>query len=261
MINIEDGKKEFMEYINKVKVDNPREERKIHHSFRVMQNCKKIATELNLEEEQIKLAQLIGLLHDIGRFEQYKKFKKNIDTGTLDKNINFDHAQAGVEILKKDNYIRKYIKEDKYDNIIFKAIYEHNKYELSDNLNQDEQLFCKIVKDADKIDIIYEEIYIYWQEDEQIKKIEEGKISKKVLEGFYLGKLCNNKDCITEIDQIIKVLSFIYDINFKCSFKILNENNNLNKTIDRFNYKLPDTKFEMLKAKEIANEYIRQKIK
>ena len=264
MIDIQNAKNEFMKYVEKIENNNSRHERKIQHSFRVMENCKRIATELNLTEEHINLAQLIGLLHDIGRFSEYKISTANgikIDNGTLEKNKKFDHGEEGVEILKDNNYIRNYIQNGQYDDIIFTAIYEHNKYELNKNLDNEKELFCKIIKDADKIDIMFEAIYIYWQEKEQISDIEKGIISKKMLEDFYLEKLSNNKNSICELDQIIKICSFIYDINFKSSFKIIKENDYIDKIIDRFNYKVLETKEEMQKVKNIAKKYIFEKTK
>ena len=41
---------------------------------------------------------------------------------------------------------------DQYDNIIKKAIYNHNKYKIEENLNDVELLHRKIIRDADKLD-------------------------------------------------------------------------------------------------------------
>ncbi len=261
MIDIEKAKKEFINHVNKIEIDNPRVQTKIDHTFRVAENCKKIAINLELTEEEIKLAELIGLLHDIGRFEQYKIYDKNTNSIILDNNIKFNHGEAGVGVLKKDNYIRNYIDDNKYDEIIFTAVYEHNRYEISKDLTKQEELFCKIIKDADKLDIIYETIYIYWQEEERIKQVEFGKLSPQMLEDFYAKKLANNKNRVSETDQILRFSSFIYDINFKYSFEILKESNNMSKMIDRFDYKVLETKQEMMKIKEIVNQYIEEKIK
>ena len=145
MIDIEIAKNEFINHVNQFKIDNPKVQTKIDHTFRVAENCKKIATNLKLTNEEIELAELIGLLHDIGRFEQYKIYNKNTNSIVLDNSIKFNHGKAGEEVLKKDNYIRKYIQDDKYDQIIFTAVYEHNRYELSEGLSKEEQLFSKII--------------------------------------------------------------------------------------------------------------------
>lgn len=252
MVEIEKAKKEFVSYVDKVKINSPRAQMKFGHIMRVSKNCKRLATDLGLTEEKIQLAELIGLLHDIGRFEQYK---------IVDQTKKFDHGEAGVEILKKDNYIRKYIEENKYDDIIYTAIYEHNQYELTEGLTKEEELFSKIIKDADKIDILYESIYIYWQDAERIQKVEEGKLSKKMLENFYQHKLADSRNKMSETDQILRYASFVFDINFPCSFKILKENDNVSKMIDRFHYQVPETKAEMMEVKKIAKEYISNKVK
>lgn len=260
MIEIEEAKQELIHHVHKLEIDNPRIEMKLEHIIRVAENCKKIATDLRLTQEQIQIAELIGLLHDIGRFEQYKIFDKNTETKVLDNTKKFDHGEAGVEVLKKDNYIRKYSKENKYDKIIYTAVYEHNKYELTEGLSKEEELFSKIIKDADKIDLLYEANYIYWQDTERMKQVEEGNLSKEMLEDFYQHKLTDNRNRVSETDQILRYASFIYDINFLYSFKTLKENNHVSKMIDRFHYQVPETKAEMMKVKKIAKEYINSKV-
>ena len=256
MIDIEKAKKEFDDYVEKIETKHIRVQTKVGHMKRVANNCKKIAIDLQLNQDEINLAELIGLLHDIGRFEEYKKFTPDIKS---EKNYKFDHGQAGVEVLKKDNYIRKYVKENEFDEIIYKAIYEHNKYALPQNLSKKEELFCKIVKDADKLDLIYEGAYIYWEEPERIKLVEEGELSSKMLEEFFQHRLANIKNKTSETDQILRFTSFVYDLNFAYSFRVLKENDNVSKMIDKFNYQKDKTKNDMLKVKKEANDYIQEK--
>ena len=127
MIDIERAKQELKKHVEEQKIDNQKVANKLGHILRVAEISKKLATELNLAEEQIQLAQLIGLLHDIGTFEQYK---------ISDITKKFNHGEAGVELLKKDNYIRKYVEEDKYDEIIYTAVYEHNRYKMTERANR-----------------------------------------------------------------------------------------------------------------------------
>ena len=255
MINIEKAKEELIMYINKESTKNERTELKKEHILRVSENCGKIAENLNLTKEYIEIAKLIGLLHDIGRFEQYQLFGYN----TKNSGKKFDHGEAGVEILRKDNYIRKFIEDTKYDNIIYNAIYEHNKYTLNESLSDEEKLFCKIVKDADKLDLLYEGVYKYWQDEERIKQVEEGELSKKMLQDFYNKKLANNVNSISETDQILRFVSFIYDLNFEYSFYVLEQNDYISKLVNRFNYKIKETKESMENVNDIANRYIKSK--
>lgn len=261
MIEIEKAKIELENHVKNLTIKDKKVQRKLDHIKRVAEISKKIARKLELNENEIQLAELIGLLHDIGRFEQYQKLDATTSIKKLDTTKKFDHGSIGVEVLKKNDYIRKYIEEATYDSIIYTAIYEHNKYELSKNLTKKEELFSKIIKDADKIDIIYEAIAIYWQEPEKINKIEEGILSEKMLEDFYLQKLSNHQNRKSEIDQILRFTSFIFDLNFKYSFQMLKESDNISNMINRFDYKNQKTKEEMEKIKKISNQYIEEKTK
>ena len=72
MIDIINAKKVFNEYVKKYNANDGKIALKIAHILRVADLSKKIAISLNLSEENIELAELIGLLHDIGRFEQVR---------------------------------------------------------------------------------------------------------------------------------------------------------------------------------------------
>ena len=74
MIDLEKCKDEFLKYTEKYDLNNDNLKRKQLHSLRVMQKSRIIAKSLKLSEEEIQIATLIGLLHDIGRFEQYTKY-------------------------------------------------------------------------------------------------------------------------------------------------------------------------------------------
>lgn len=162
--------------------------------------------------------------------------------------------------MKKDNYIRKYITEEQYDNIILTAVYEHNRYQLSEGLTKEQELFSKIIKDADKIDLLYEAVEVYWQQPDEIQEIEKGKLSTKMLENVHQYQLADSRNSISKTDQILRFASYIFDINFPYSLKVLKENGNIIKMIDRFAYKEPTTKQEMNQIKEIVMTYLKDKI-
>ena len=262
MIEIEKAKQELIRYVKKIEreIENPRIPRKLEHIMRVAQISRELAINLRLTEEQIQLAELIGVLHDIGRFEQYRKFYKNTSSIILDTDNKFNHGEAGVAILEKDNYIRKYIQEDSYDDTILTAIYEHNRYEITPGMAKEKELFCQIITDADKLDIMYEAIDIYWQKSEDIQEIENGELSRKMLADFYQYKLADNRNRISKTDQILRFSSFVFDIHFPYTFQKIKENNYISHMIERFDYQLLETKKEMMKVKEIANQYVIKKI-
>ncbi len=252
MIDIEKAEEEFRKYTNKYDKTDFNIELKIHHTFRVEALCEKIARSLGMNEEEINLSKLIGVLHDIARFEQYTRYKTFSDIHSI------DHGDLGVKILEEDNYIRRYIENDKYDAIIKKAILNHNKYAIEPNLNKKEEMFCKIIRDADKLDIMYEATCEFWKDD--VKNIEKQVVSPEVLEQFLSKQVVNKRYVKYTIDNIIVILAFIYDFNYKESYKIIKENNYIDEIINRFSFEITETKEQMKLIGEIAQKYIQEKI-
>ena len=150
MIDIINAKKEFKNYVANYNPEHPRVALKISHILRVAENCRVIAESLNLSEEEIKLAELIGIFHDLGRFEQV------IIADTFsDRDSKINHAEQSVKVLFEEGLIRRFIEEETYDNVIRKAVYNHNRAGIEDGLTEKELLFAKIIRDADKLDIFY----------------------------------------------------------------------------------------------------------
>lgn len=251
-IELEKAKEEFLKYTEEFNLKDENIKRKQLHSLRVMAVSEEIAKRLGLSQEKVELATLIGLLHDIGRFKQYSVI------GLGDNIKGFDHGDYGVEILNTN--IRKFIKTDKYDEIIKKAIKNHNKYKIEDGLNEEELLFAKIIRDADKIDILYESVYIFWTNE--IEKIENDKIDVDVEEQFnqlkQIKKGRNYKK--NSVNKLVTIIGFIFDINFKESFEILKKEEYIDRILDRFDFKDKETKIKISKIRKIANTYIANKI-
>ena len=85
MIDIEKAEKAFKEYLKGYDVQDEKVALKIRHTYEVVNKSEYIAEGLKLDKENIELAKIIALLHDLGRFEQIKKFKE-----FNDKNIELD---------------------------------------------------------------------------------------------------------------------------------------------------------------------------
>ena len=124
MLDLEKCKDEFLKYTEKYNLSNEKLKRKQLHSLRVMKKSRIIAQSLKLSEEEIQIATLIGLLHDIGRFEQYTKYN------TFSDHNSIDHAELGIRILQENNYIKNYIEDENWISIILIAIKNHNKYKI-----------------------------------------------------------------------------------------------------------------------------------
>ena len=124
-------------------------------------------------------------------------------------------------------------------------------------MSYEEEKFCKLIKDADKLDILYESVEAFWNDVKEKIKYEE--ISKEVFEQFKNQKLIGNEKKFTYLDEVVGVISFIYDINFKEALKIIQKEDYINLILNRFEYNEKAEK-QIQEIKIIANEYIDEKI-
>ena len=241
MIDINEAKKIFNEFVKKYDTNNEMIDTKYNHTFRVCENSLNICKSMNLNEEDTNLAYIIALLHDLGRFEQAKKYK------TFNDSKSIDHANYACKILFDDNLIRKFIKTKEYDLIIKKSIYNHNKYEILDECNEKELLHIKIIRDADKLDILNEVI------NKDFIKIKDTNddISDEVRDEFKLNKPINIKKTKNKNDLVLVRFAFVFDLNFKYSYRVIKEKNYVNRMYNLLNYKDIFKKYV-----DIANDYV-----
>ena len=234
-------KSKFLEYVKKFDLKDQNIMRKFHHSFRVMEYSKEIARSLNLSDEDIELAIIIGLVHDIGRFEQWTKFN------TYDDTVSLDHGDLASEILN-------YLLENSSDKqIILKAVKNHNKVGIENGLDDRTMLFCKIIKDADKLDIMKEQGLVITVEDDYLEE--------NVMDCFFKGYLITNETEHekTDFNAVLRYLAFIYDINFKYSFEFIKQNNIVENKINLLkSYSTEDEKLDKIKDKLLS--YIDEKL-
>lgn len=254
IINIEEAKKEFIRYVDSYDLSIEMIELKKYHSLRVMEIATKLAQEENFTDEEVELATLIGLLHDIARFRQYTEYHTFRDA------YSFDHGDVAVQILEQDNYLRKFIQTDEYDQIIKSAIKNHNKFAIEDGLTEEQNKFCKLIRDADKIDIFYVASEILWKnEKEEMENCIINLEIKKSLEKQEM--IQNNKySKIEYADSILRMLGYLFDVNFKSSFKIIEEEKYIDRMVNRFKFKNEDTQKQMLEVGKQMNQYVLKKI-
>ena len=255
-MNFELAQVAFNKYVNNFNVKDGPTALKIRHTYEVIKKSEYIAIGLALDKDDIELAKLIALLHDIGRFEQIEKYNNFND----DK---IDHAEFGVKILFEDNLIRNFIETSKYDDIIYKAILNHNKFQIEENLNEKELLHCKIIRDADKLDNFrvkkedkFEDMFPNTYNSDTVNY---ESISSKVYENFMKHKCIRLEDRKTIIDYWICILAFIFDLNFDISLKYVKENNYIDVLIDRIEYKNETTKRKMEDIRKCAKDYLDRK--
>jgi putative nucleotidyltransferase with HDIG domain len=225
---------------------------KVDHTFRVVDLCEEIAKSLNLSDEDIELAKICGLLHDIARFEQYKQYQ------TYRDRISVDHGDLGYEILTENNYLDNYLYNKEDENVILNAVRFHNKKDIPEELSDREKLFLKITKDADKIDILYL-ITI----GHIVYNIQDTYFSDGILDSIRNNTITDSNLVKTKADVVSISLGYIFDVNFPISIKILHEKDYINKEIDMYKNMSTNkkTKKQFEEIREIISKYMEKRMK
>ncbi|MGD9873811.1 MAG: HD domain-containing protein [Kiritimatiellia bacterium] len=119
---------------------------KYDHSFKVAENSRRIALALGWSEEDALAAEALGLLHDTGRFTQFAEFGSFIDAKTI------DHGERGWEVIRCGETLAECSSRDQKH--IMVGVRYHNRKDIPDHFDADTMSFLKLIRDADKIDIM-----------------------------------------------------------------------------------------------------------
>lgn len=248
------AEKVFQEYVDNYNSSDGKIKLKIDHTYRVSKICEEIAKSLKLSKEDTDLSYLTGLLHDIGRFEQIKRYNTFVDADSI------DHAKLGVEILFEENKIRDFIEDDSEDDLIRKTIDNHNVFALPERLSKRENLFAKILRDADKIDIFRVnvtepalDVYGY-KEEELLNSI----VTKEVLDSFRRRETVLRKLKKTPVDSVVSHIAFIFGIYFDESIKIAMNQGYFKKFLD-FKSNIEKVNEQFNEVREIVDKYIKER--
>lgn len=255
MIDIKRAKNAFKNYIKNYNPEDPQIKLKIAHMLRVAEVSKSLAKSLDLKEEDVELAELIGLLHDIGRFEQIRIYHTFLDK----KSIN--HGEFGAKILFEEGLIREFIEDNKYDEIIKKAIINHNRARIEEGLNERELIHAKIIRDADKTDILYILTFDKTKTCYGIEDFTDQKFTDEIYREFFEEKTINYANMKNEADILIAHFAYIFDFNYEYGLSVVKQNEYLEKMYKRYEFKDKETTEKYKNIYEEANKYIISRIK
>ncbi|VVS90893.1 HDIG domain-containing metalloprotein [Desulfoluna spongiiphila] len=115
------------------------------HTQRVRTESRFLADELGLDSRLARLADIAALFHDIGRFEQYRRFHTFADDHST------DHARLGHDILNEQECLQNLPPDDAA--LIKRVVLYHNRAFLPDNESGECLFLTRLLRDADKLDI------------------------------------------------------------------------------------------------------------
>lgn len=266
----------FAEYVRNYDPSDEKIKLKIDHTYRVAGLCQRIAESLGLSEPDVDIAWLLGMLHDIGRFEQIRCF------GTFNDVQSVDHAEFGADLLFKEGLIRKFaegyyeecelarsgneeaeqiIKNNEHHNkdtgLIEMAIRQHNKYRVKEDLTERQRMFCDILRDADKVDIfkVNADIPMEIIYDVTTEELKNGVITKEVLESFYKKETVLKSVRRSAVDNIVGHISLLFELVYKESYRQAKEQGYVYKLLD-FKSDVPEVNAEFDDMRKYVDEFL-----
>ncbi len=215
----------FEEYVNSFISGDPESdinvELKKHHTIRVRHAIIDVGKSIALNEDNMSIAEACAILHDIGRFEQYKNY------GTFSDSISENHAALGVKIIREHNALRDFSAECR--EIIIRSVGCHNMPAIPSGFNPDSLEFLKLIRDADKIDILYVVTDYYMTSVSGTNKVLElhlpdtETISDEVFKPLASGRIAQVKNLRSLNDFKLYQMGWVYDLNYRRSLQIIKE--------------------------------------
>ena len=228
---------------------------KAEHSKRTCEEILYLADELSLSDNQKRIAEVIALLHDIGRFEQFVRYRTYNDFRSA------NHCLLGLEALRRTKVLEGIDEQEKH--LIEKAIEYHGLKELPSDLDGDCLLFSKLIRDADKVDIFYvvTEYYKQYKKDPngftlELEFPDKPGYSAEMIEAIMSGRRLDYSNLQRLNDMRLLQLAWVYDVNFTPTLKRIKERRFLEIVFDF----LPRTE-DIKKVRRKIFEYVDSRIK
>ena len=209
-------------YLSDDVICNDHIELKREHTLKVYDEIKSLAEEIGFTQENIMLACIIALFHDIGRFEQFNRFR------TFDDSSSLNHAALSIEILRSDGFMDDI--PEAFHDIIFRTIINHNIPVFQVRENDEVALFTKLLRDADKLDIwrviTQDELRRILEWKEHTDKYDVPDVIFKRFRDHQIVTL----DLVRSVnDMRLLRIGWIFDINFSVTFERIKERKLLEK--------------------------------
>ncbi|MDD3147613.1 MAG: HD domain-containing protein [Candidatus Riflebacteria bacterium] len=250
-------KNRFNDYVNSFRsssgILHPMMQLKLDHSARVATEARDIAAELGWSENDILLAEAIGLFHDVGRFSQYQEFKTYYDP----KSVN--HGERGYDVLIESGWLDGLAVEER--DYILESVHYHNCHTVPDDLSHDSNRFVKLVRDADKLDIFFvlnnaikedslkNEPGIIWNLPRDVPP------SSMILDDLRNRRQASYEHVKSQADFCLLQLCWIYDLNYVPTIRKVAAR----EIVDRIAATLP-TGVELYDAVRHLKDFLRETI-
>ena len=225
------------------------------HTHRTCREMLYLADRLDLDDNQRFIAETIALFHDLGRFEQFVKYRTYKDT------VSINHCLLSLQVLREHNILTNL--DDSRQRIIESAIEFHGEKQLPADIAADAVLFAKLIRDADKLDIynvVIAGYKLYARDPDnfqyELEFTETDECSQYVVDDILNDRRTNYSRLRTMNDARLLQIGWVYDVNFVAALERIKQREFL-ETLFEF---LPKTD-QIEKVRSHIFEYVNRRIR
>jgi len=190
---------------------------KLEHSKKVSVVAECLAKEMSWNAEDTAAAEILGLLHDTGRFYQFSTY------GTFNDALSLNHGELGFRVVDESGILNGL--KSKHRQAILDGIHYHNGREIPRGLTEFSEKFVKLIRDADKLDIyrVISDTVKNKSLADRLKKAmkldPDGPVSESAVKDILQKKTVSNENLKSLPDFYLMLLSWIFDFNYRESVK------------------------------------------
>ena len=221
----------FMEYLASFEMeageDRGNIELKRIHTIHVEENAGLIALKEGMGDNDVLLARLSGLLHDVGRFPQYERYR------TFNDGTSVNHGELGEQVVREAGVLEGLpdlpdLPELEREAVLACVRY-HNAYSMPDIEDAMALRLLRVVRDADKLDI-WRVMAEYFESPPEVRSPavvnhleDRPTYSRKMLHDLALSRQCRLGDAGVMNDIKFMILSWAYTVNFSSTCRLMLE--------------------------------------
>lgn len=254
-IDRERARAAFLAYVDAYDASNKRIALKIAHTYRVANLCEQIARGEGMDEEDVELAWLCGLLHDLGRFEQLRLWD------TFSDGASAEHAAIGAAVLRGfssssvparvapaehpwdaphppapavgSGAIESFLQDRAFDDMVLASVECHSLLRVPQGLDNRTRMLVDIVRDADKIDILRVNCENSVQTVLGVSQREflQSEIGSGAVRAFEERRCLAREERLYPADYLVGMALFVFELVYPASKRIMRDTGQLQRML------------------------------
>jgi hypothetical protein len=192
---------------------------KVEHTRKVCEIMALLAAGEGLTPEEARIADAVALLHDVGRFSQFRRWR------TFRDSDSDNHARLGIEVLRVQDVLAGLPAAERL--LIEEAVRFHNLLALPLRFKSPTALFIRLIRDADKLDI-WRVFLNYFRQPDDLRPSavtlgfpDRPELTPACVRELAAGRVIRLENIRVLNDFKLLQISWVYDLNFRSTYSLL----------------------------------------